>query len=280
MTATPVRVLVVDDDPSTRRVINRVLTVDCGCTVEEAPNGLDALARLDAGGINVVVLDLQMPVMDGLETLEAIRASGPHREMPVVVLTGDASETAVKHAVSLGVSAFLTKPIVRTMLSSRFAAILAGTRAAARWEDRFAHEPGGEQALFVLVVDGDAGFRTFLREAIGDRARVAEAETGTQAVQVLLKETGEQERLVVLGPGTGLLSGPLLVRKIRTLPLTPAPAIAAAYPASEVEALRSADTFDAVVARDADAQTLLDELAQVAPELGDEPWEDGEAGAE
>lgn len=118
------RILLVDDDPGTRNIIRRVLARDFQCSIAEASNGLEALAALESDRFALVVLDLQMPVMDGLETLEAIRTSSAHAGVPVVMLTGEASERAVRTAVSLGISAYITKPIDPSRLSARFATVL------------------------------------------------------------------------------------------------------------------------------------------------------------
>ncbi len=58
----------------------------------------------------MLLLDVHMPVMGGLETLEVVRRSGPHRSLPVVMMTVDRDESVVKRAVALGISDFLVKP--------------------------------------------------------------------------------------------------------------------------------------------------------------------------
>ena len=198
-TTPPMRVLVVDDDAGTRNIIRRVLTRDFQCGIAEASNGLEALALLEGGRFALVVLDLQMPVMHGLETLEAIRSSPQHGEVPVVMLTGEASERAVRSAVSLGISAYIAKPIDPSRLSARFGAVLDGVSREPEETDPAARET--ERVLDperpILVVDGDADFRNFVQATIGGMEqisnRVAEA---AEAVESLRSRSQQIDAIV------------------------------------------------------------------------------------
>lgn len=99
-------VLVVDDDPSVRGVLRLGLL---GHDVVEAADGLEALAALEAGPFDVVLLDLMMPHLDGYDVLSAIRRR--HGEsVAVVVLTGRAAEHDHVAAFRLGADGYLTKP--------------------------------------------------------------------------------------------------------------------------------------------------------------------------
>lgn len=108
MTARP-RVLVVDDDEDIRTVIEMTLGLK-GYEVRSAEDGLDALDQLHGDGKPaVILLDLRMPRMNGLEFLEALRADPALAHIPVVVLTGDSAAAA--QALSAGANGTLLKPI-------------------------------------------------------------------------------------------------------------------------------------------------------------------------
>lgn len=106
-----VHVLVCDDDASTRFVLRRFLSRQYGCEITECDNGQMALVMLARMSVDLVVLDLNMPVLDGLSTLEAIRANPETAALKVMILTEDRSEVVVRRAAALGVSAFSGKPL-------------------------------------------------------------------------------------------------------------------------------------------------------------------------
>ncbi len=106
----PIRVLVVDDSAFMRKLITEIINADPELEVAGfARNGQDALAKLDRLDVDVVTLDVEMPVMDGLETLRRIMKTKP---LPVVMLssqTRKGSETTLQ-ALALGAVDFITKP--------------------------------------------------------------------------------------------------------------------------------------------------------------------------
>jgi two-component system OmpR family response regulator len=102
------KVLVVDDEEIVRRSYARTLTGD-NCNVEVAWNGKDALQAMEQRPVDVVLLDLRMPGMDGMAVLKAIKAQWP--EIEVVVITGNPSIESAKEAVALGAYDYLAKPV-------------------------------------------------------------------------------------------------------------------------------------------------------------------------
>lgn len=121
---TTVHVLVCDDDASTRFVLRRFLSRQYGCEVTECDNGQMALTLLGRLAIDLVVLDLNMPVLDGLSTLRAIRTNASTAHLKVLILTEDRSETVVRRAAALGVSGFSGKPLSAPRLRERFDQLL------------------------------------------------------------------------------------------------------------------------------------------------------------
>jgi DNA-binding NtrC family response regulator len=112
------RLLVVDDEPNILTSVRRALELE-GFSVEVAGSGRVALDKLAAGGADLVLLDVQMPELDGLATLRAIRETWP--DLPVVMMSGHGTiETAVQ-ATQLGARDFLEKPLgtEKTLLTIR-----------------------------------------------------------------------------------------------------------------------------------------------------------------
>lgn len=106
------RALVVDDQPSIRRVVRAYLETVQRCNVIEAVNGIDAIKQLLGNRFDLIITDLVMPEMTGLELLGYIRRHEQFRHIPVIMLTSQDDETDRRKAVALGVSDYLVKPFV------------------------------------------------------------------------------------------------------------------------------------------------------------------------
>ena|ERR1700722_11266816 len=121
------RVMVVDDSLMVRQQVNRALT-DAGFAVVEAHDGVDALAKLAAGpGVALVVLDVNMPNMGGIELLQSMRANGDYAALPVVMLTTEGQPRLMQQAKELGAKGWIIKPFKPELL---VAAVHKLTRAA------------------------------------------------------------------------------------------------------------------------------------------------------
>jgi len=118
------RILVIDDDAFIRSGLRRLLVRKYGAEVVEASDGVVGLQCLLDVSYDLVLLDLHMRTMDGMETLRAIRRSPKLGSMPVMMLTGDSDESIVANALALGVQDFLIKPVDATILFERIDAAL------------------------------------------------------------------------------------------------------------------------------------------------------------
>jgi two-component system, chemotaxis family, chemotaxis protein CheY len=124
------RILVVDDDPVTRRVLSSMLE-RAHYDVMASTDGREAWTELAAARIDLVITDREMPAMDGMELLRAVRQSPRHGGVPVVMLTGTTLETAGDEADAEGASAFLTKPVSSRKLLETVERLLRGTARSA-----------------------------------------------------------------------------------------------------------------------------------------------------
>jgi two-component system, sensor histidine kinase and response regulator len=110
------RVLLVEDNPLNQQVARELLE-QLGLTVEVADNGQKAIMALDRGPVDLVLMDMQMPVMDGLEATRIIRARGTWADLPVIAMTANAAESDRQACMAAGMNDFLTKPIEPDVLS-------------------------------------------------------------------------------------------------------------------------------------------------------------------
>jgi two-component system, NtrC family, nitrogen regulation response regulator NtrX len=105
-------ILICDDEKNIRRTLGMVLE-GLGHRVVEAGSGEDALRLLDAEELDLVILDVRLPKMTGIETLQAIRRRSSQQDVPVIMISGHASLSEAVHSVQLGASDFLEKPLDR-----------------------------------------------------------------------------------------------------------------------------------------------------------------------
>jgi two-component system chemotaxis response regulator CheY len=103
--------LVVDDSSAMRKQLAHALQRVAGVATVEAEDGADAWRKLCAGTFDIVLTDINMPLMDGLKLVALVRAAGPHQRVPIVVITTEGAEADRKRALALGASAYLVKPV-------------------------------------------------------------------------------------------------------------------------------------------------------------------------
>lgn len=105
-----IRILVVDDSATLRRMVRVALQPVAGAEFMEADTGFAAIERLAFGPVSLIVLDLNMPDMHGLEVLKFVRTHASYRDIPVIVLTTRDDEASRTAALGAGATAYLTKP--------------------------------------------------------------------------------------------------------------------------------------------------------------------------
>ena len=135
MSPSVTRILIVDDSPTIRRMVKASLaSLPASAEFVEAASGLEAIERLALGVVDLVVLDLNMPDMHGLEVLGFVRSHLKYRNVPVIVLTTRGDAASRQAALQGGASAYLTKPFVPGALAAEAAQLLsaASARGAAR----------------------------------------------------------------------------------------------------------------------------------------------------
>lgn len=168
------RVLVVDDERLNRMVLRRALEAE-GRTVSEAPNGKVALEILAAEPIDVILLDLVMPELDGYQTLAAIKANGALDHVPVIIISGVDELESVVRCIEAGATDYLTKPFEPALLRARLESSLAAKALRdleLEYLEQVRRVTGAAQALeagtFEPASLADVGART---DALGVLAR-------------------------------------------------------------------------------------------------------------
>jgi two-component system chemotaxis response regulator CheY len=103
--------LVVDDSTAMRKQLCYALRRVVGMDTVEAVDGADAWRKLASAAFDIVLTDINMPLLDGLKLVALVRAGGAHQHVPLVVITTEGAEVDRRRAMSLGASAYLVKPV-------------------------------------------------------------------------------------------------------------------------------------------------------------------------
>jgi two-component system, chemotaxis family, chemotaxis protein CheY len=119
-------VLVVDDSAAIRKILQRVLrqTGMAIGAIHEAGDGQEALSVLGEHPVHLVLTDINMPKMDGLQLLASLKASAQWRNVPVVMITTEGGEAKVGEAVRLGAAGYVRKPFTADQIKEKLTGII------------------------------------------------------------------------------------------------------------------------------------------------------------
>jgi two-component system chemotaxis response regulator CheY len=126
----PIRVLIVDDSAVMRKIVERCLR-QAGLELKEvieAGNGIEGLAAVQQGSMDLILSDINMPAMDGLEFLEGLRSLDNAKGTPVVMITTEGSESRVVEALSAGARGYIRKPFTADQVRERVSPLLEEVR--------------------------------------------------------------------------------------------------------------------------------------------------------
>lgn len=105
------RALVVEDSPPMRKMIVFALARIRELSVVEADDGVDALRRIAQERFDIVITDINMPILDGLKLVKRLRADEVYRDVPIIIITTEGAEEDRQRALALGANAYIAKPI-------------------------------------------------------------------------------------------------------------------------------------------------------------------------
>ncbi len=103
--------LVVEDSPTMRQLISFALKRIPGSKIIEANDGIDALKKLSTQKFDVILTDINMPIMDGLKLVSMVRSDPAHKAIPIIIITTEGAEEDRKRGLALGANAYIAKPI-------------------------------------------------------------------------------------------------------------------------------------------------------------------------
>ena len=203
------RALVVEDDPDIVELIDHYLKAE-GFEVEALGDGRQALERLREGGHDVVILDLQLPGLDGLSLCAELRRDKRTRSLPVIMLTARGDEADRVVGLEVGADDYVVKPFSPKELVARVRALMRrlerredeeapivlgpleidGARHTVRWEGQAVHLTAKEFALLVALVEAKG--RVLSRQALLEQVWGYSYAEGTRTVDVHVRRLREK----------------------------------------------------------------------------------------
>ena len=118
------RVLVVDDSRSMRRIVRRFLENNGVKTIAEARHGRSAMEEIQSETPDLIISDLNMPVMNGMELLTAVRSEHAFHAIPFIMLTVEAIQKTMNQALERGVDAYIVKPVTEALFIQEIKKVL------------------------------------------------------------------------------------------------------------------------------------------------------------
>lgn len=206
----PIRVLLAEDDPTTRFLLARWLTRAIKAEVIEAENGLQALELLSTKAVELAVLDINMPVLDGIELLSLLRSNPAFKDIEVLIASTVQTESRVREAIALGVSDYLLKPLQYATVEARL--VQAMERVLSKREQQ--SQQRVDTLPRVLIADPDPNFCEFAKSALTSHYCVESVRTSGDALVKMLRW---QPDLTLLSPQLPGLSVAFLLGKIQSL---------------------------------------------------------------
>jgi CheY-like chemotaxis protein len=164
-------VLIVDDNQFMCKVVRNLLTNVGVRTIYEASDGVAGLEAIRTFVPDIVILDWEMPLLDGGEVARIIRSPGvfPVPDVPIIILSGHVERWRVEQAQRLGINEFLKKPVSGKALLDRMVAILAHPRPMVRLGDYYGPQPRRPDYAPPRRAAGAQAVRTAMPQAIPSR---------------------------------------------------------------------------------------------------------------
>lgn len=103
--------LIVEDSPMMRQLLVFALARIKNLRVTEADDGIDGMRKLANARFDLIITDINMPIMDGLKLVKRVRSDATHKDTPIIIITTEGSQEDRQRALALGANAYITKPI-------------------------------------------------------------------------------------------------------------------------------------------------------------------------
>ncbi len=118
------RILVIEDSPTMRQLISFALKRIPHTEIIEASDGVDGLKKLSSRKVDMILTDINMPIMDGLKLVTLVRSNEDYKDIPIIIITTEGAREDRDRALALGADAYITKPVQSANLLSKVKELL------------------------------------------------------------------------------------------------------------------------------------------------------------
>ncbi len=119
------RFLVIEDSPTMRQLISFALKRIPHAEIIEASDGVDGLKKLSSANVDMILTDINMPIMDGLKLVTLVRSNEDYKDIPIIIITTEGASEDRDRALALGADAYITKPVQSANLLSKVKELLS-----------------------------------------------------------------------------------------------------------------------------------------------------------
>jgi len=208
------KILIIEDDESTRFLLKRILKRRYTCAVIEAENGEIGLNALQEYLPDLVLLDLTMPVMDGIETLGKIRSNPIFKNIPVLVITALNEKELVGSLAEKGISDYILKPIDPDLTFKRIQKIINNILINSNKQGKKENVYSDAGLNQILIVDKDAEFKTFFSSQLSNKYIIHEASSGIEGLNIYSQHN---PNYIFVSDKIGMLDKKILTEKVREI---------------------------------------------------------------
>lgn len=183
--------LVVDDDVEIGLFISRLLEKKFNCRVEKVTDGITALTRLKTYLPEVIFLDVTMPGMDGIKTLETIKSSDKFKNIPVIMITAISERDTVMKAMEMGAVAYILKPLVFLPVYEKIKEIFSKIKSEKNIIDSKTFSNKDFEMSKILVIDDDKNFVDRITSGFDENYLILSAANGIDGLAIFNDEKPE-----------------------------------------------------------------------------------------
>jgi DNA-binding response OmpR family regulator len=207
------KAIIIDDDPTVFSTLQRILFKKFSIEAFNASDGIQGLSLINKNKPDLIFLDVNMPLMDGVEVLEAIRYDPELKNAKIIMITSATDPDTINKIVSLGVSDYILKPLYSDKVYERVKIIISNYDAARRTNASVRNlNLSNSEKKSLLLADKDINFRSFFTQLYSSQFEIVEAVDGLECLQLFLQEIPQ---IVIVSEGLRVINEFLISKKIR-----------------------------------------------------------------
>lgn len=202
------KVLIVDDDKNVNEFLSRVMKTRLNCRVESAMNGIDAVAFLNTEMVDLILLDVSMPIVSGVEVLEIVRNDERLKHIPVVMITANKEKEIATRLVELGIMGYILKPLMIDNLVKNMRDIFEKIDQSDNKEVQ-AEETSKKKNVILAFENKELSAE--VKSKLSGFDNIFETDNGVETLKLFMKE---KPSIVFASPGIQILADILLAKSL------------------------------------------------------------------